>query len=602
MDNLRELQEEARTLERAGRDAAAVDLYGRILSDPEGAAIGGVWAARARLRLRAGAQVEAADDLAASAERYEAAGRRNLALAQWRASLRADASGPADRLLQYGRLAAELGYGRDARHGFAEYADRLEREGDIGAAIGALREYLAVVPDDAAVRRRLSELTGEPELPPPPAAAPAPDTPDEAPSSAQQGALPGLIPTAAEEGATEAVSDADEPPPVGLLEGFEPTDAGVPDDAAAHAAADDSPYAKGSEEAADDTAEAEQSAEPHSSASELPLLDASPTSIASGPGDRVAGEVEPEDAEVDEDEGEAVEPLPLLDVGEEPTPDTAPPAQEASFAAAAEQSAGAAAATWSPQEASDTARAPLELQRRRVEEALRAGDREELVEAYLGLAARLEAELRTEEARGAMARVLELDPGNERARAAFGSGPPASAGEEYVDFGAMVMADAPGDETRFQVAIGDPSGNEENDFAEILDLFRRNVSERLDPRDAASHYDLGLAFKQMGLLDDAIIHLQSGLRGGADPLATLEVLGECFVLRGQTSLAARVFDRATRLEGVGEAELVGVLYGLARCQEEMGDGEAARATLERVVAVDLSFRDAAERLRRLQSG
>ena len=54
-----------------------------------------------------------------------------------------------------------------------------------------------------------------------------------------------------------------------------------------------------------------------------------------------------------------------------------------------------------------------------------------------------------------------------------------------------------------------------------------------------------------------------------DALATLEMLGECFVLKGQTSLAARVFERATRLEGVGDCPHVAldILSGTehARC-------------------------------------
>jgi tetratricopeptide (TPR) repeat protein len=237
-----------------------------------------------------------------------------------------------------------------------------------------------------------------------------------------------------------------------------------------------------------------------------------------------------------------------------------------------------------------------------VERALLAGNRPALIEAYLALAARYEAELDTGRARDALRHVLELDPANEQARAALGSvSPAATPPRDYIDLGELILAGAPDEVTRFQVAIGEPTGDEESDFAEILALFRRKVSESLDPKDAASHYDLGLAFKEMGLLDDAIVHLQSALRGGASPLATLEVLGQCFVLKGQLSLAARVFERATRLDGVGDSDLVGVRYGLARCQEDLGQLEEARSNFERVVAVDLSFRDAAARLSALDS-
>src|SRR5690606_32483799 len=241
------------------------------------------------------------------------------------------------------------------------------------------------------------------------------------------------------------------------------------------------------------------------------------------------------------------------------------------------------------------------LQQRRVGRALRAGDRPALLDAYLALADALEAERRVDAARDALRRVLEREPDNERARAVVGAPTSLSPAREYVDLGELILSGVQQEATRFQVAALEPTGDEESDFEEILNLFRQKIARSLDPKDSASHYDLGLAFKEMGLLDDAIIHLQSGLRGGANPLATLEVLGECFVLKEQTPLAARVFERATRLEGVGESDLVGVLYGLARCQEELGQREQARGTYERIVAVDLSFRDAAQRLERLQS-
>ena len=492
MVNVRDLQEEARSLERAGRDAAAVALYDRILTDAAGAGLGGAWAARARLHLRSGAAAAAAADMAASAERYEASGLKNLALSQWRGALQADPEGPSEWWVRSARLAAAEGYLRDARREFEAYADRSEAAGRTVEAVQALRDYLAAVPGDASVRRRLAELTGEPEPAPLP-----PTQPEPAPGPIHAAAdpLPGLVPTAADEAGPPAESGEAggmPPPSIGLLDGFEPTATDGPDS---------TPDPEGSRNAAGEQAEEDLPAWDEDGAEPLPLLgtmDPDPTADAAA----LSPDPDPES-----------EPLPLLGVDDP---------QESGAAA---EPAGPDAATTLP------------------------------------------------------------------------SGPPA---REYIDFGAMVMADTPADETRFQVAIGDPTGDEEGDFAEILDLFRRNVSERLDPRDAASHYDLGLAFKQMGLLDDAIIHLQSGLRGGADPLATLEVLGECFVLRGQVSLAARVFDRATRLDGVKEGGLVGVLYGLARCQEEMGEMDAARATLERVVSVDLSFRDAGERLRRLQ--
>lgn len=173
---------------------------------------------------------------------------------------------------------------------------------------------------------------------------------------------------------------------------------------------------------------------------------------------------------------------------------------------------------------------------------------------------------------------------------------------EYVDLGALVLSDDEEEDTRFRVAREDPSGDEDQDFADILALFRQQVSENIAPDDTASHYDLGLAFKDMGLLDDAIGQLQLALRAGANPLATLEVMGECFLEKNEPSLAARVLTRATQLRDTSDVEMVGVHYLLGRCEEVLGHPGEARGCYERVVAVDIGFRDAAARLDALRDG
>jgi tetratricopeptide (TPR) repeat protein len=169
---------------------------------------------------------------------------------------------------------------------------------------------------------------------------------------------------------------------------------------------------------------------------------------------------------------------------------------------------------------------------------------------------------------------------------------------DYVDLGALILseeADLPAPEPRAEAE--QPAGDEAHDLEEILALLGDGVPENVDPREAASHYDLGLAFKEMGLLGDAIAQLQRALRGGAHPLATLEVLGECFIDRGDPGLAARVLQRAAQLRNAREQDLVGVLYWLGRAREELGDLADARAAYERVAAADIGFRDVVERLR-----
>lgn len=252
------------------------------------------------------------------------------------------------------------------------------------------------------------------------------------------------------------------------------------------------------------------------------------------------------------------------------------------------------------------------LLQKRVEYAFRSGDREEQVVAYLALGRHFAAGGDPGKAEAVFKRVLELDPGNQEARDAVAAAPqrasapaaaPAPKANEYIDLGELILGDESERETttRFVVEEREPSGDEQRDFAEMLKHFRQKVAENIEVEDATSHYDLGLAFKEMGLIDEAIAEFQVALRGGANPLATLELLGQCFVEKGHYAVAARVLDRALRLPNASDADLVGVLYQLGRAEEALGHGREAVDFYERVLSVDIRFRDAVQRVEALRS-
>lgn len=280
------------------------------------------------------------------------------------------------------------------------------------------------------------------------------------------------------------------------------------------------------------------------------------------------------------------------------------------------------------------------LLQKRVEYAFRSGRSEAQVEAYLDLGRHLARHGQEEKAAAVFKRVLELDPHNVEGRAAAAQvapflrapappspapapppvaaapapplpapPPPAPAAPakpqppagEYVDLGALIMDDEEGEpSTRFVVEEKEPSGDEDKDFAEMLTHFRQKVAENIDVEDSASHYDLGVAFMEMGLVDEAIAEFQVALRGGANPLATLELLGQCFVDKGQYAVAARVLDRALKLPGIADGDVIGVLYLLGRVEEGNDRPESAVELYERVVSVDIRFRDTAQRIDRLR--
>src|SRR6185312_1554841 len=179
-----------------------------------------------------------------------------------------------------------------------------------------------------------------------------------------------------------------------------------------------------------------------------------------------------------------------------------------------------------------------------VEFSFKSGDKPKLIEAYLELADALLRSDLPDKARAVYARVAEHDPKNERAKGALSmlapavAPPPAAAAAkpegkvkakdakmkvrdettldgDFIDLGSMLTEDdedMPQKDTRLRVEDEEPTGDEEQDFQDMLARFKQGIDENIDETDFQSHYDLGVAFKEMGLLDEAISELQKALR------------------------------------------------------------------------------------------
>ena len=141
-----------------------------------------------------------------------------------------------------------------------------------------------------------------------------------------------------------------------------------------------------------------------------------------------------------------------------------------------------------------------------------------------------------------------------------------------------------------------PTGDEDADFADMLQRFKRGIAENVEAEDYQSHYDLAIAFKEMGLLDEAIHEFQKALASPLNRLATYEALGQCFIDKDQPKMAAAILQRAVTESRPGADSLVGVLYLLGRAAEAQGRVAEAIDYYQRVLVIDIQFRDVAERI------
>jgi len=253
-------------------------------------------------------------------------------------------------------------------------------------------------------------------------------------------------------------------------------------------------------------------------------------------------------------------------------------------------------------------------QQKRVELAYRQGDRARLVDAYVELA---DALLRSDDPDKAIAvyqRVLEHDATNARAKsaietlappappaptAAAPSAPVAAGGGDYVDLGALLLDDEGPMDTRMRIEDEEPTGDEQKDFQQMLAAFKRGIDANVGEEDFQSHYDLGVAYREMGLLDEAIAEFQKALRAADGRMKSSEALGLCFFEKGQFAVAETILRRALDLPSKSDAERIGLLYWLGRAFEEQSKAREALDAYNRVFAVDINFADVNQRVQAL---
>jgi tetratricopeptide (TPR) repeat protein len=249
----------------------------------------------------------------------------------------------------------------------------------------------------------------------------------------------------------------------------------------------------------------------------------------------------------------------------------------------------------------------IPFHQKRVELAVQRKEAPRLRTAYLDLADALVRINEAERAHAVYARVLELDPFDDRARAALGAAAPplpvapsSHATEEYVDLSAMV-AEGAEDATRLRMREPLVTGDEQADFALLLRHFKEGIARSLGEDDFSTHYDLGVAYKEMGLIDDAVEEFQKALRSRAHRPAAYEALGQCFIEQERFDVAATVLLRALHEPGLDDQHRIGVLYLLAYAAEAQERADEARGYYQRVHVINPNFRDVAARLSSLGS-
>jgi tetratricopeptide (TPR) repeat protein len=135
---------------------------------------------------------------------------------------------------------------------------------------------------------------------------------------------------------------------------------------------------------------------------------------------------------------------------------------------------------------------------------------------------------------------------------------------------------------------------------QIVAGIQKGVAAQVDQADYETHYNLGIAYKEMGLADEAIGEFQYASRDPALFLQCCILLGACFVEKGMPELAIQWYEKGKLAPSVTEEDRVALDYEIATCHEAAGDEGLALKGFMGIYSLNARYRDVSQRVSRLK--
>ncbi len=173
---------------------------------------------------------------------------------------------------------------------------------------------------------------------------------------------------------------------------------------------------------------------------------------------------------------------------------------------------------------------------------------------------------------------------------------------EFIDLASELSEEIFGTHSAIEEEEAEPEGPlTDPGLDQIFREFRKGVEKQLGAEDYDTRYNLGIAYKEMGLLDEAIAEFQLAAKDEVRSLECCSMLGLCFMEKGMPDIAIKWFSKGLAIPGRREEEYHGLRYDLAQSYEAAGQPERALELYMEIFRENIKFRDVQERVKELQA-
>lgn len=143
------------------------------------------------------------------------------------------------------------------------------------------------------------------------------------------------------------------------------------------------------------------------------------------------------------------------------------------------------------------------------------------------------------------------------------------------------------------------SSTQDIDVDQVFEKFKAGVKAQVSDNDSATHYDLGVAYKEMGLLPDAVNAFETAGRDAARECMCFAMIGMIYLEQNQLDRAAEAYVRALSASQKTVEQEMSLYYDLGNVYEMKGKNQDALYYFQKIARRDPGYRRVADRIAQL---
>ena len=140
------------------------------------------------------------------------------------------------------------------------------------------------------------------------------------------------------------------------------------------------------------------------------------------------------------------------------------------------------------------------------------------------------------------------------------------------------------------------TGSDILDVEQVFAQFKKGVEAQVGVEDTETHFDLGIAYKEMGLLDDAINEFRLCLVNTQRICIAETMIGICCIEKGEVAEAITHFKKGLYADSKSDREELGLYFELGHAYELLHDPKEAIYYYQKVQKRDPDFRNVDARI------